>query len=40
MGRSLMTQTDLDALRLEGCFEPGVCEVRNTLRPISCVALD
>jgi hypothetical protein len=25
MGRSLMTQADLDALRLEGCFEPGVC---------------
>jgi hypothetical protein len=24
MGRSLMTQADLDALRLEGCFEPGV----------------
>jgi hypothetical protein len=24
MGRSLMTQADLDALQLEGCFEPGV----------------
>jgi hypothetical protein len=24
MGQSLMTQADLDALRLEGCFEPGV----------------
>jgi hypothetical protein len=24
MGRSLMTQADLDTLRLEGCFEPGV----------------
>jgi hypothetical protein len=23
IGRSLMTQTDLDALHLEGCFEPG-----------------
>jgi hypothetical protein len=27
MGRSLMTQADLDALRLEGCFEPGVCHL-------------
>jgi hypothetical protein len=27
MGRSLMTQADLDALRLEGCFEPGVCRL-------------
>jgi hypothetical protein len=27
MGRSLMTQVDLDALRLEGCFEPGVCQL-------------
>jgi hypothetical protein len=25
MGRSLMTQTELDALQLEGCFEPGIC---------------
>jgi hypothetical protein len=25
MGQSLMTQVDLDAVRLEGCFEPGVC---------------
>jgi hypothetical protein len=25
IGRSLMTQADLDALRLEGCFEPGIC---------------
>jgi hypothetical protein len=24
IGRSLMTQADLDALRLEGCFEPGI----------------
>jgi hypothetical protein len=23
IGQSLMTQADLDALRLEGCFEPG-----------------
>jgi hypothetical protein len=27
MGRSLMTQGDLDALRLDGCFEPGVCRL-------------
>jgi hypothetical protein len=27
MGRSLMTQAELDALRLEGCFEPGVCHL-------------
>jgi hypothetical protein len=27
MGRSLMTQADLDALRLEGCFEPAVCRL-------------
>jgi hypothetical protein len=27
MGRSLMTQADLDALWLEGCFEPGVCRL-------------
>jgi hypothetical protein len=27
MARSLMTQAELDALRLEGCFEPGVCRV-------------
>jgi hypothetical protein len=27
MGRSLMTQADLDALRLEGCFKPGVCRL-------------
>jgi hypothetical protein len=27
IGRSLMTQADLDALRLEGCFEPGVCRL-------------
>jgi hypothetical protein len=27
MGRSLMTQADLDAQRLEGCFEPGVCRL-------------
>jgi hypothetical protein len=26
-GRSLMTQADLDALRLEGCFEPGICRL-------------
>jgi hypothetical protein len=25
IGRSLMTQVDLDALQLEGCFEPGIC---------------
>jgi hypothetical protein len=25
--RSLMTQADLDALRLEGCFEPGICRL-------------
>jgi hypothetical protein len=25
--RSLMTQLDLDALRLEGCFEPGICRL-------------
>jgi hypothetical protein len=27
IGRSLMTQADLDALRLEGCFEPGLCRL-------------
>jgi hypothetical protein len=27
MGRSLMTQAELDALRLESCFEPGVCHL-------------
>jgi hypothetical protein len=27
IGRSLMTQGDLDALRLEGCFEPGICRL-------------
>jgi hypothetical protein len=27
IGRSLMTQVDLDALRLEGCFEPGICQL-------------
>jgi hypothetical protein len=27
MGRSLMTQVELDALRLDGCFEPGVCRL-------------
>jgi hypothetical protein len=27
IGRSLMTQADLDALRLEDCFEPGVCRL-------------
>jgi hypothetical protein len=27
MGRSLMTQADLDSLRLEGCFEPGICRL-------------
>jgi hypothetical protein len=27
MGRSLMTQAELDALRLDGCFEPGVCRL-------------
>jgi hypothetical protein len=27
IGQSLMTQTDLDALRLEGCFEPGTCRL-------------
>jgi hypothetical protein len=27
IGRSLMTQADLDALWLEGCFEPGICRV-------------
>jgi hypothetical protein len=26
-GRSLMTQADLDALRFEGCFEPGICRL-------------
>jgi hypothetical protein len=25
IGRSLMAQADLDALRLEGCFEPVIC---------------
>jgi hypothetical protein len=29
IGRSLMTQVDLDALRLEGCFEPGICRLRG-----------
>jgi hypothetical protein len=27
IGRSLMTQADLDALRLEGFFEPGICRL-------------
>jgi hypothetical protein len=27
IGRSLMTQADLDALRLEGGFEPGICRL-------------
>jgi hypothetical protein len=27
MGRSLMTQADLDAPRLEDCFELGVCRL-------------
>jgi hypothetical protein len=27
IGRSLMTQANLDALRLEGCFEPGTCRL-------------
>jgi hypothetical protein len=27
MGRSLMTQSNLDALRLEGCFEPASCQL-------------
>jgi hypothetical protein len=27
IGRSLMTQKDLDALRLEGCFEPRICRL-------------
>jgi hypothetical protein len=27
IGRFLMTQADLDALRLEGCFEPGICRL-------------
>jgi hypothetical protein len=27
IGRSLMTQADLDALRLEGCFEPETCQL-------------
>jgi hypothetical protein len=27
IGRSLMTQADLDVLRLEGCFEPGICRL-------------
>jgi hypothetical protein len=25
--QSLMTQADLDALQLEGCFEPGICRL-------------
>jgi hypothetical protein len=29
IGRSLMTQVDLDALQLEGCFEPGICRLRG-----------
>jgi hypothetical protein len=36
IGRSLMTQADLDALRLEGCFEPGICRLpgkETTLKP-------
>jgi hypothetical protein len=36
IGRSLMTQADLDALRLEGCFEPGICRLpgkKTTLKP-------
>jgi hypothetical protein len=27
IGKSLTTQADLDALRLEGCFEPGICQL-------------
>jgi hypothetical protein len=27
IGRTLMTQADLDALRLEGCFETGICRL-------------
>jgi hypothetical protein len=27
MGRSLMTQAELNALRLDGCFEPAVCRL-------------
>jgi hypothetical protein len=27
IGRSLMTQADLDVLRLDGCFEPGTCRL-------------
>jgi hypothetical protein len=27
IGRSLMTQADLDAVRLEGCFEHGICRL-------------
>jgi hypothetical protein len=36
MGQSLMTQANLDALRLEGSFEPGVCRLprkETTLKP-------
>jgi hypothetical protein len=36
IGRSLMTHADLDALRLEGCFEPGICRLpgkETTLKP-------
>jgi hypothetical protein len=36
IGRSLITQADLDALRLEGCFEPGICHLpgkETTLKP-------
>jgi hypothetical protein len=37
MGRSLMTQSDIDALRLEGCFELGSCLLpgkKTTQKPI------
>jgi hypothetical protein len=36
-GRSLMTQSDLDALVSEGCFEPGSCRLpgkETMLKPI------
>jgi hypothetical protein len=36
-GRSLMTQSDLDALVSEGCFEPGSCQLpgkETMLKPI------
>jgi hypothetical protein len=40
-GRSLMTQADLDALRLEGCFEPGICRLpgKETTPKLSGTAL-